>query len=316
MHAMKRLKTSYPGVYYIVGKAIGKNKPEKIFYIAYRRNGKLIEEKAGRQFKDDMTAARAATIRAEKIEGKQLSNKERRQAEDAGKNVWTFEKLWIEYKASHPTKGIKTYNNDFRKHIDPSFGSKEPKNISPLDVDRMRIKLSKELKPQTVKHILELIQRISNFAIKKRLCSGLCFKIQMPKVSNLKTEDLDQHQLKALLKAIDEDSHPQAGPMMKMVLFTGMRRSELFRLQRKDIDFEKGFITIRNPKGGEDQKIPLNDSTREVLENLPKTEPPYVFPGRDGNHIGIFRESGSLPDPKTSNAQITGHDPALCSPQR
>ena len=40
----------HPGVYWIIGKAIGTGKPEKIYYLKYRRgDGKVIEEKAGRK---------------------------------------------------------------------------------------------------------------------------------------------------------------------------------------------------------------------------------------------------------------------------
>jgi integrase len=39
----------------------------------------------------------------------------------------------------------------------------------------------------------------------------------------------------------------------------------LFRLQWQDLDFERGFIYIRYPKGGQDQKIPLNEPARALL---------------------------------------------------
>jgi integrase len=35
---------------------------------------------------------------------------------------------------------------------------------------------------------------------------------------------------------------------MLCALFTGMRRGELFRLKWDDVDFEKNFIKIKNPK--------------------------------------------------------------------
>ena len=267
-----------------MGTAIGSEKREKIFYVRYRKDGKAFDEKAGRQFQDNMSAAKASLIRAERIRGKQPSNRARREAKKAEGNVWTIEKLWEKYKESNPNiKGLVTDQNRFENYILPEFGSKESRALAPIDVDRLRIKLLKKKKPATVKNILELLRRIINFGENKRLAPGPGFKLQMPKVNNLKTEDLTQERLTKLLKAINEDSHPQAGPMMKMVLFTGMRRSELFRLQRKDIDLEKGFITIRNPKGGEDQKIPLNGAAREVLEKLPQTNSPYIFPGRGGN---------------------------------
>ncbi len=36
---------------------------------------------------------------------------------------------------------------------------------------------------------------------------------------------------------------------MRMALFTGMRRGELFKLQWDDVDFDRGFIHIRQPQG-------------------------------------------------------------------
>ncbi len=65
---VERIKTNYPGVYYIMSKATD-GRPEKIYYIFYRKGGKQIEEKAGRQFQNDMTPARAARIRGQRIEG-------------------------------------------------------------------------------------------------------------------------------------------------------------------------------------------------------------------------------------------------------
>ena len=142
------------------------------------------------------------------------------------------------------------------------------------------MKLQKEKKPATVRNVLELLRRIINYGIKKHLTPPLPFKIEMPKVSNLKTEDLTSEQIQALLKAIDEDKHPVAGPMMKLALFTGIRRGEMFHLKWTDIDFQRGFINLMNPKGGIDQRIPINPMARTVLETLDKTSE-FVFPGRN-----------------------------------
>ncbi len=75
MPAKKRFKTKYPGVYYIEGKASGSEKKERIYYIIYRKRGKQLEEKAGRQFRDKMTPARAARIRTDRINGEPLSRR-------------------------------------------------------------------------------------------------------------------------------------------------------------------------------------------------------------------------------------------------
>jgi len=151
-----------------------------------------------------------------------------------------------------------------------------------LDIQRVKNKLLKKRSPQTVQHVLELLRRIINFGVNNKLCQGIDFKIEMPKVDNIKTEDLTPEQLQNLLKAIDNDSHLHAGYMMKLALYTGMRRGELFRLKWQHIDYERGFIDIVDPKGGPDQKIPLNDAARELLESFQKSDSPFVFPGRNG----------------------------------
>lgn len=282
-----RIKTNYPGVFYREAQRIGGKGTEKVFYVVFKKDGKLFEEKVGRQYVDDMTAARAATIRSQRIEGKRLSRKEIRNQEKALKEAeadrWTLDRLWGKYKSGRVyDSNLSIDDGRYRKHLHPSFGDKEPGDLILLDVDRLRLNLSKKLSPQSVKHVLNLLDRIVNFGASRNLCNPLPFKIKKPQVSNTKTEDLTPGQLTALLKAIDKDSNIHAANMMRMVLFTGMRRGELFKLKWKHIDFYRAFIHIIDPKGGPDQIIPLNDAARAVLEAHPKEDSDFVFPGKDG----------------------------------
>jgi integrase len=288
MPAKERTRTQYPGVFYIEGISPSTGKPDRIYYIKYYRGGKRIEEKAGYQSKDDMTPARANNIRASRIAGNELPNTERRKAEREAKEAenkrWTIDKLWQEYKTQKPVfKGKKQDENRYKNHLEAAFGDKEPKDILPLDVDRVRLAMlnKKKLSPQTVKLTLSLLRRICNFGYRKRLSGPLPFSIEIPKVNNLKTEDLTTEQLTALLNAIEADTHPQAGNMMLLALYTGMRRGEMLRLKWEYIDFKKGFITLADPKGGKDQPIPMNDAARQLLKSIDETGE-YVFPGRKG----------------------------------
>ena len=275
-----RVKTAYPGVYFIMGKATN-GRPERIYYIFYRKGGKQIEEKAGRQFQNDMTPARASRIRTQRIEGS-ASNQERREA--AKKQVWTLTRLWQEYSAHKPlTHSFTTDRGRFQKFIEPALGKKKPQELSPLDVDRLRLSVAKDHKPQTVKHVIGLLVRIINYGARLGLCPGLKFKAPTIKVHNVKTEDLTPEQLTALLAAIDEDHDTQAANLMRLALCTGMRRGELLKLKWDDIDFDRGFIHIRTPKGGKDQTIPLNQAARQILEGHPRVVGTHlVFPGRGG----------------------------------
>ncbi|MGQ9689571.1 MAG: hypothetical protein ACUVXF_12430 [Desulfobaccales bacterium] len=62
---MKRHKTNYPGVVYREADRLGGPGKERVYFIAYKKNGKVPVEKVGRYFVDDMTPARAARIGGE-----------------------------------------------------------------------------------------------------------------------------------------------------------------------------------------------------------------------------------------------------------
>ncbi len=70
----KRFPTKYPGIFYRIAPRVGSSGTEHVFYAVYKKDGKLVETKVGRQYSDAMTAARAANIRSELIDGKRLPN--------------------------------------------------------------------------------------------------------------------------------------------------------------------------------------------------------------------------------------------------
>jgi integrase len=300
---MKRTATKYPGVFYREAERIGGPGKERVFYIVFKRDGKVIEEKVGRQYADNMTAATASSIRADRIENRRPSRKEIRQERKAVK--WTIGALWEHYVETRPDlKGIQRDSSRWRHDLESAFGKKEPSELSPLDIDRLRLRLAKTHAPQSVKNALELLRRIINYGVKRHLTEPGKFKIELPSVNNQTTENLTPEQLSRLLKVLDDDFDQAAADIFRMALFTGMRRSEILGLAWAAVDFERGFITIRDPKGGRDQAIPMNAAARAVLENRPREkESPWVFPGRfAGQHkhdawksIDRIRKAAKLP---------------------
>jgi integrase len=297
---MKRFKTKYPGVFYREVDRLGGPGKEKMFYVMFKKDGKLHEEKAGRQYADHMTEGKAARIRADRIEGRCQSPQEIRAAEKAKDARWTVDRLatayfeGLEHNPAKSRKAASIDRNRYENFIKSKLGSKEPHELKHLDVERLRGDLqntrctlkgkpetTRTLSPATVRATLTVLKRIINYGFKSGLSPALSFKINMPKVSNVVIEDLNEEQLKRLLAAIEVDPNPDARGIMLMALYTGMRRGELFKLKWQDIDFDRGFIRIVGPKGGTDQTIPLNAAARKVLEDHTRISE-YVFPGKDG----------------------------------
>ena len=306
MAARTRFQTDKVGVFYILGTPrlktrpaeddvpAPKEKPEKIFYIMYRLDGKKIEEKVGRE-SQHMSAAKAAKIREQRVNGITLPNTERRRIRDekakAEVGRWTIAKLWAVYKENTPTlKGIVTDENRFKNYLQ-DFAKLTPEELTTQMVDSLRLTLLKSgKKAGTTKNVLELLRRIINFGVKKGLCpwqnpSRLYF--EMPKLNNVKTEMLTKEERRRFLEAVNTAPNRKAGQLMLMAYYTGMRRGELFRLQWRHIDFEHGFINIvgenqEGAKSNRDERIPLSQPVRDLLKEIELGESPYVFPGKDG----------------------------------
>ncbi|MGE4424749.1 MAG: tyrosine-type recombinase/integrase [Pseudodesulfovibrio sp.] len=232
-----------------------------------------------------MTPAKAARVRAAFVEGKRDLAKVRRAkakaAQEAEANRPTITRLWETYKAARPNlKGIVTDENRYQLHIAPTFADKTPAEIDPLSIDRFRVRLGKTLTPKTTANVLELLRRIINFGRNRGLCDSR-LRIQLPKVDNLRTEDLSAEQLSRLMEALNRTENQSVARIMRMALFTGMRKGEILKLKWGDLDFDRGFITIRDPKGGQSVKVPMSPQARDLLTSLPR-ESEYVFPGRGG----------------------------------
>ncbi len=286
-----RFKTAYPGVIYIYEKN-PQGRREKSFYIRYHLNGKQIEEKVGRQYQNAMTPAKAARIRAQKIDGQLTPNTERREKQRSAPTIDQLFEQWKIGKAH--LKSLSTVEYTYSKHLKEPFGSLRPEQIQSIDIERFKSNLLKSRSPRTVENILDILQGIINYCAEHKLCQALSFKIRAPKFDNKKTEFLTDDQLDALLMVLWNDDNKEAAAVMELALYTGMRKMEILGLKWDDIDYEKSFIYIRDPKGGVSEHIPMNDSARRIFKNLDDDQgSPYLFPARDGG----MREKGSFRRP-------------------
>ena len=196
-------------------------------------------------------------------------------------------------------------------HLEPRFGKKSLDAISPIDIERMKTELRKGVNKRgkpfaaaTIKHQLVIIRRLYNLARKWNLYDGKnpIDSVSMPKVDNQQTEFLTDEELTRLLDTLDNWPFRDTVAFIKFALFTGLRRGELFKLQWDDVDFERGIITLRDPKSGKTENIPVSMKALDVLKSLDVTSS-FVFPGKNGKQRTNFsgpwqriRKAADLPD--------------------
>jgi len=321
-------RTKHPGVYYILG-TDPRGKVESIFYISYRVNGKQHFEKAGREgemvlvgkTKKIMSAAVAAGIRSDKIKGRELPNRERREAERAEAAAhdarWTIGKLAEEYFTHRDRqKTVQVDRNLYKRSLEDEFKDKTPEEIDPLSLDRFRKKLSqrknfkdekKIIAPTSVRNALALLRQIVNHGMERQLTKGFSGKVPVPRVAGkLKGDDLSPALLSALLMALDADTDQAAADVVRLALYTGARREEILRLRWPDVDFTRGLWMLRDRKAGGDTGLPLSAPALAVLKKRHAVRPlngkgeevsKFVFPG-------IGEKYGYLRDPRAAFERI------------
>ncbi len=121
-------------------------------------------------------------------------------------------------------------------------------------------------KPATIANALELLRRIINFGVKNNLCPALGFTIEMPNKDNQVTEYLTKEQAQRLFEVLDSWPSQDVARMLRLAMFTGMRRGEIFRLKLEDVDFNQGLITLVNPKGCKIEHIPMSEPVGQLLK--------------------------------------------------
>jgi site-specific recombinase XerD len=71
-----------------------------------------------------------------------------------------------------------------------------------------------------------------------------------------------------LLRAAVLSNCPEREPELDLALYTGMRRGEQFTLKWKDVDLDRGILTVRGKTGR--RHIVINSSARSAIERLAK----------------------------------------------
>ncbi len=106
------------------------------------------------------------------------------------------------------------------------------------------------------------------------------------------------HELATWYQAVMSLQSSVARDYLRLLLFTGLRRSEAASLQWDDVDLVGRTLTIQDTKNREPHVLPLSGFLWEMLVARQEASPtsPWVFPAPS--------ESGHLSEPKTAVRQV------------
>ena len=197
------------------------------------------------------------------------------------------------YKVQNSKKSYKDYENLFTSTIIPFFKDYYLNDISVEMIDKYKAKRARDIKPATVNKELTAIKHVFNKAIQW----GYVKENPLAKVKKLK---VGQKKFRFLtLEEIDlvlENSPEPIRPIILTAIHAGLRKSELFRLEWNDVDFERKSITVtakgdEHTKNYRNREIPMTEQLLNCLKNLERKSV-WVFSKENGErYSGWIRRS-------------------------
>ena len=137
------------------------------------------------------------------------------------------------------------YEDLLRRYVKPAFGKKKLSNIRALDVQALYTKMQTELKlsARTVRYTHAVLSSAFKQAVKwGMLPQNPATLADLPKQERQEMQALSPDDAGKFLEAATDDRY---GVLFLFALITGMRPGEYLGLQWKDLDLQKGVVTIQ-----------------------------------------------------------------------
>ncbi|WP_077073668.1 tyrosine-type recombinase/integrase [Mailhella massiliensis] len=280
----KFFSTTQPGVFYRIlkQKDPATGKPDCSFYISKPDDFGVPHWITVGRKSEGMTPRKAAALKNGESQKNLISSKSR--AYTIGNAIEDYV-LWASNQGKITDRPLDQY--DF--HCKQLIHNIPLRSFRPEQAEALKVRLMKKsISNQSVHHMLAFLRRAINYAIGMGKATHNPFRVlpggvfRMPVLDNKRLRFLTPEECRILLAAL-KNASPQTYYMAQLSLKTGMRATEIFRLQWTDIDAMSCCLHIR-AKGGRKEVVSAPREVIEMLLSMPRIEAsPYCFPMPDGS---------------------------------
>ncbi len=170
-----------------------------------------------------------------------------------------------------------------RQHISAIFGSRPLTDIRREEVEYWLHGLAaRGLAPSTCNRILAVFKSICSLAIARGMLPpgfSPCLGVSSFKVHSLRERYLSHDEAKRLIWELEHSSRPEA-VVIRLLLLTGARKSEILKARWEHVHLEQHLLTVPLSKSGKPRHITLSDEAVAIIQSLPrKPGCPWLFPG-------------------------------------
>jgi integrase len=168
-------------------------------------------------------------------------------------------------------------------------------DLSPKDVYAWRLTIAEGHRFEATQALRQVLNRAVTWGL---LDANSAKRVPNPPRRSKEKRPLESWEQ---VEAVAERLGPIYGPMVVFAVATGLRPSELFGLEQRDIDRPAGVVYVRRAFANgrlkqtktrlSNRAVPLQSKAIEALDRLPSSENPILFPNARGGRID-FRSFG------------------------
>lgn len=228
-----------------------------------------------------------------------------------------IERYLSEGRMSKPNKRESSWANDaslLRRHAIPLIGKRFARELTRQDIERMQADVAAGKTAARIKTKARGLARISggqtsagglirsfsammSWAVRNGFSeTNPCIGVEKFKPGRrerfLTTEEARNLLAKLVVLTENAEIDESHATIIRLLLFTGARKSEILGLMWNELDLERGRIVLPRGRSKTGEKvIPLNSASLAELTDRPRSSR-YVFPsltGSDGPTVGLYK---------------------------
>ena len=264
----------------------------KTFYLYKKIDGQPVRYKLGSTEMGVKKARQEAVrVRVQIMSGKNPQKVRKELREESTLNQM-FQKFMEEKKSHLSHNTYDEYLRMWNKDLKPVLGNKKVSAISMDTIKRLHKKFS--LKPYYANRCVMFIRGMFNFFIKDGTykgtnpTKGVKLNKEEPRVRYMEHSEVER-----FFNALNDTPPSVSKDAIIMMLFTGARKGNVYRMKWDEIDLDAKIWRIPKTKTGKNQTVALADSAVSLLKDIQADNPDeiYVFPSETS-------ESGHIVDVK------------------
>src|ERR1700719_3181339 len=164
------------------------------------------------------------------------------------------------------------------------FGNRPLGQITRAELQDWQARKRQTCKPATVNRLFCRLRHMFFRAIDWELLDQSPMKgIKFLPENNARLRYLSLEECQLLT---DSCKAPHLRAIVTIALHTGMRSGEIRNLQWRDLDFDTGFLIVRDSKNGETRHVPIDSTVVALLRDWSRSESSdFVFTNASGGRI-------------------------------